>query len=85
LEADDLQGFMNENPSQMQEELAEQLGIDRATVSRRLHEMGNRSSENGYRINSPHCQHLNTCISLLAKQRKKDFLCKIVAVTKSGL
>uniref|UniRef100_A0A1I7XPH6 HTH_48 domain-containing protein n=1 Tax=Heterorhabditis bacteriophora TaxID=37862 RepID=A0A1I7XPH6_HETBA len=35
-----LEALLDENPSETQEELAEQLGVDKATVSRRLHEMG---------------------------------------------
>uniref|UniRef100_A0A1I7XB13 ABC transporter domain-containing protein n=1 Tax=Heterorhabditis bacteriophora TaxID=37862 RepID=A0A1I7XB13_HETBA len=38
--ADALKSLLDENPSQTQEELAEQLGVGKATVSRRLHEMG---------------------------------------------
>jgi len=34
-----MQRLLNENPSQMQKKLAE-LGIDRAIVSRQLHEKG---------------------------------------------
>uniref|UniRef100_A0A1I7WPT3 HTH marR-type domain-containing protein n=1 Tax=Heterorhabditis bacteriophora TaxID=37862 RepID=A0A1I7WPT3_HETBA len=37
---DALKSLLDANPSQPQEELAEQLGVDKATVSRRLHEMG---------------------------------------------
>uniref|UniRef100_A0A1I7XSV3 HTH_48 domain-containing protein n=1 Tax=Heterorhabditis bacteriophora TaxID=37862 RepID=A0A1I7XSV3_HETBA len=37
---DALKSLLDENPLQTQEELAEQLGVDKATVSRRLHEMG---------------------------------------------
>uniref|UniRef100_A0A1I7X4D8 HTH cro/C1-type domain-containing protein n=1 Tax=Heterorhabditis bacteriophora TaxID=37862 RepID=A0A1I7X4D8_HETBA len=37
---DALKSLLDANPSQTQEELAEQLGVDKATVSRRLHEMG---------------------------------------------
>uniref|UniRef100_A0A1I7X078 HTH cro/C1-type domain-containing protein n=1 Tax=Heterorhabditis bacteriophora TaxID=37862 RepID=A0A1I7X078_HETBA len=37
---DALKLLLDENTSQTQEELAEQLGVDKATLSRRLHEMG---------------------------------------------
>uniref|UniRef100_A0A1I7WWM7 MarR family transcriptional regulator n=1 Tax=Heterorhabditis bacteriophora TaxID=37862 RepID=A0A1I7WWM7_HETBA len=35
-----MKSLLDENPSQTQEELAEQLGVDKAKVSKRLHEMG---------------------------------------------
>uniref|UniRef100_A0A1I7XS11 HTH_48 domain-containing protein n=1 Tax=Heterorhabditis bacteriophora TaxID=37862 RepID=A0A1I7XS11_HETBA len=79
---DALKSLLDENPLQTQEELAEQLGVDKATVSRRLHEMGKlrklgkwvpyELSENTIG------RRLNICISLLARQRKKNFLWKIV-------
>uniref|UniRef100_A0A1I7XDY0 HTH_48 domain-containing protein n=1 Tax=Heterorhabditis bacteriophora TaxID=37862 RepID=A0A1I7XDY0_HETBA len=79
---DALKSLLDANPSQTQEELTEQLGVDKATVSRRLHEMGKirklgkwvpyELSENSID------RRLNICISLLAKQRKKNFLWKIV-------
>lgn len=82
LEGDDLEELLRENPAQTQEELAEQLGVDRSTVARRLHEMGkilklgkwvpHELSENSI------IRRLNTCVSLLSRQRKKDFLWKIV-------
>uniref|UniRef100_A0A1I7X486 HTH_48 domain-containing protein n=1 Tax=Heterorhabditis bacteriophora TaxID=37862 RepID=A0A1I7X486_HETBA len=80
--SDALKSLLSENPSQNQEELAEQLGVDKTTVSRRLHEMGKirklgkwvpyELSENSIG------RRLNICISLLARQRKKNFLWKIV-------
>uniref|UniRef100_A0A1I7XH26 Mariner Mos1 transposase n=1 Tax=Heterorhabditis bacteriophora TaxID=37862 RepID=A0A1I7XH26_HETBA len=62
--------------------LAEQLGVHKATVSRRLQDMGklwmlgkwvsHELSENSIG------RRLNICISLLTRQRKKNFLWKIV-------
>uniref|UniRef100_A0A1I7XL47 HTH_48 domain-containing protein n=1 Tax=Heterorhabditis bacteriophora TaxID=37862 RepID=A0A1I7XL47_HETBA len=79
--SDALKSLLDENPSQTQEELAEQLGVDKTTVSRRLHEMGKirklgkwvpyELSENSIG------RRLNICISLLSRQRKKNFLWKI--------
>uniref|UniRef100_A0A1I7XRM8 HTH_48 domain-containing protein n=1 Tax=Heterorhabditis bacteriophora TaxID=37862 RepID=A0A1I7XRM8_HETBA len=81
--------LLEENPSQTRKGLAEQLAVDKATVSRRLHEMGKirklgkwvpyELSENSIGI------RLNICISLLAKQRKKNFLWKIVTVDEKWI
>uniref|UniRef100_A0A1I7XNW1 mannosyl-oligosaccharide 1,3-1,6-alpha-mannosidase n=1 Tax=Heterorhabditis bacteriophora TaxID=37862 RepID=A0A1I7XNW1_HETBA len=79
---DAFKSLLDANPSQTQEELAEQLGVDKTTVSRRLHEMGKirklgkwvpyELSENSIG------RRLIICISLIAKQRKKNFLWRIV-------
>uniref|UniRef100_A0A1I7XH59 HTH_48 domain-containing protein n=1 Tax=Heterorhabditis bacteriophora TaxID=37862 RepID=A0A1I7XH59_HETBA len=80
--SDALKSLLDENPLQTRKELAEQPGVDKAKVSRRLHEMGKirkigkwvpyELSENSIG------RRLNICISLLARQRKKTFLWKIV-------
>uniref|UniRef100_A0A1I7WR34 HTH_48 domain-containing protein n=1 Tax=Heterorhabditis bacteriophora TaxID=37862 RepID=A0A1I7WR34_HETBA len=43
VRTDALKSLLDANPSQTQEELAGQLGVDKATVSRRSHEMGKNS------------------------------------------
>uniref|UniRef100_A0A1I7W913 HTH_48 domain-containing protein n=1 Tax=Heterorhabditis bacteriophora TaxID=37862 RepID=A0A1I7W913_HETBA len=63
---DALNSLLEENPSQTRKGLAEQLAVDKWVP----YEL----SENS--IGS----RLNICISLLAKQRKKNFLWKIVTV-----
>uniref|UniRef100_A0A1I7X9Y5 HTH_48 domain-containing protein n=1 Tax=Heterorhabditis bacteriophora TaxID=37862 RepID=A0A1I7X9Y5_HETBA len=82
VKTDALKSLLDENPSQTQKELAKQLGVDKATVSRRLHELG-KIRKFGKWV--PHdLSHdsigirPDTCISLLARQRKKNFLWKIV-------
>jgi hypothetical protein len=89
LEANNLEALLNENPSQAQEELAEQLEVDQATVSRRLHKMG-KIQKLGKWV--PHelsqnsiIRRLNTCVSLLSRQRKKVFCGKLLLAMKSGL
>uniref|UniRef100_A0A1I7WHB1 HTH_48 domain-containing protein n=1 Tax=Heterorhabditis bacteriophora TaxID=37862 RepID=A0A1I7WHB1_HETBA len=61
---DALKSLLDANPSQTQEELAEQLGLGKWVP----YEL----SENSIG------RRLNICISLLARQRKKNFLWKIV-------
>jgi DeoR/GlpR family transcriptional regulator of sugar metabolism len=73
-----LEALLNEKPSQTQVELAEQFGVDQATISRRLHEKGkilklgkwvpHETSQNSI------IRWLSTRISLLSRQRIKDFL-----------
>uniref|UniRef100_A0A1I7X9Z9 HTH_48 domain-containing protein n=1 Tax=Heterorhabditis bacteriophora TaxID=37862 RepID=A0A1I7X9Z9_HETBA len=82
VKTDALKSLLDENPSQTQEELAKQLGVDKATVSRRLHELGEIRKFGKW---VPHdLSHdsigirPDTCISLLTRQRKKNFLWKIV-------
>ena len=80
--SDDLQALLDQDPSQSTSELATQLNVDQSTISRRLNEMGKvhkagkwvpyKFSENNK------CQRLTTCVSLLARNKKKDYLWKIV-------
>lgn len=78
LESDNLEGLLTDNAAQTQEDLAKQLGINQATVSRRLNEMGKIQKAGKW---VPHelsesnvFGRLTTCASLLARQSKKDFL-----------
>lgn len=82
MDTDDLQALLDEDDAQSTTELAKQLGVDQSTVVRRLHAMG-KIQKAGQWV--PHelsersiGQRLNTCVSLLARQQKKDFLWKIV-------
>jgi len=80
--SDDLQALLDQDPSQSTSELATQLNVDQSTISRRLNGMGKvhkagkwvpyKFSENNK------CQRLTTCVSLLARNKKKDYLWKIV-------
>lgn len=78
----ELQALLEENDSQTQEELAEQLGVTRETVSRRLKTMGliqklskwvphNLTERNQERRSA-------TCDFLLARHTRKPFLHRIV-------
>uniref|UniRef100_A0A1I7XHV8 Mariner Mos1 transposase n=1 Tax=Heterorhabditis bacteriophora TaxID=37862 RepID=A0A1I7XHV8_HETBA len=79
---DPLEALFDENDSQTRKELAEQLRVDQATVSRRLYEMGNIRKFGKwvpYELseNSIGCR-FNICFSLFARQIKKNHLWKIV-------
>ena len=74
--------LLEEDPRQSTRELANKLQVDQSTVLRRLHAIGKINRVGKW---VPHKlteininQRLNTCISLLAKYKKKDFLWKIV-------
>jgi histone-lysine N-methyltransferase SETMAR len=78
----ELQALLDEDDTQTQEELAEQLQVDRATVSRRLsgmglirkisrwvpHQLSDRNQE----------RRLTTCELLLARHKQKSFLHRII-------
>ena len=82
LDTDELEALLEEDPRQSTRELAEQLGVNNTTVLRRLQKIGkvlkvgkwvpHELSENNK------IQRLNTCISNMARYKKKDFLWKIV-------
>ena len=78
-----MQALLDENDTQSQKMLAEQLGVSQAAISMRLHATG-KVQKIGKWV--PHelndrqmerCQ--NTCQILLAKQKRKSFLHRIVA------
>jgi len=46
-----LQALLDEDDTQSQKMLAEQLGVSQAAISMRLHVMGFKRSENGCRMN----------------------------------
>ena len=82
LQSDELEALLDEDPRQSTRELALRLNVDQSTINRRLHELG-KINKLGKWV--PHkltetnvIQRLNTCISLMAKFKKKDFLWKIV-------
>uniref|UniRef100_A0A1I7WEI6 HTH_48 domain-containing protein n=1 Tax=Heterorhabditis bacteriophora TaxID=37862 RepID=A0A1I7WEI6_HETBA len=79
---DALKSLLSEKLLQTQCELAEQLGVDQATVSRGLNEMGKIHKLRkwvSHEISEDSIgRRFNSCIPLLAKQRKKNFLWKIV-------
>jgi len=82
LQSDELEALLDEDPRQSTRELALRLNVDQSTIVRRLHDLG-KINKSGKWV--PHkltetnvIQRLNTCISLMAKFKKKDFLWKIV-------
>ena len=82
MEADELEALLQQDPRQTTRELAEKLEVDHSTVVRRLKEMG-KIQKMGKWV--PHTlsegnklQRLNTCVSLIAKFERKDFLWKLV-------
>lgn len=82
MEPDELQALLDEDACQSTRELAEKLGVSQPTVVRRLHDMG-KIQKSGRWV--PHTlsevninQRLTTCISLLARYRKKNFFWKLV-------
>ena len=82
FEDTELQALLDEDSAQTQKELAHRLGVTEAAISKRLHAMGKIQKEGRW---VPHeltehnlGQRINTCLSLLVKYQKKDFLWKIV-------
>ena len=79
---DELEALLDEDSTQTQKQLAARLGVTQTAISKRLHEMGKIQKVGRW---VPHKltehnlgQRVNTCLMLLAKQQKKDFLWKIV-------
>ena len=68
----DLEALLDE---ELTRELAEKLEVDQTTVLRRLHEIGKVNKLGKwvpYQLSEYHkIQRLNTCVSLLAKYKKK--------------
>ena len=78
MDTNDLQALLEEDDAPSTTDLATKLGVDQSTVVRRLQAMG-KIQKAGQWV--PHelsersiGQRLNMCISLLARQQKKDFL-----------
>uniref|UniRef100_A0A1I7X319 HTH_48 domain-containing protein n=1 Tax=Heterorhabditis bacteriophora TaxID=37862 RepID=A0A1I7X319_HETBA len=65
-----LEALLNENPSKTRKELAQQLGMGK------IRELGKWVPHELFEDSIDH--RLNSCISLFARQRKKNFLWKIV-------
>ncbi len=69
-----LQALLDEDSTQMQQELAAQLGVTRTAISKRLRQMGKIQKLGSW---VPHVltehnlgQRMNTCLSLLVRQQK---------------
>lgn len=82
FENDELQSLLDQNSAQTEKELAEALGVGQATVSRRLHAMGKILKAGKW---LPHeltecaiANRYNIAVCLLARQRRKSFLWRIV-------
>ena len=74
-----MQALLDEDDTQSQKMLAEQLSVSQATISMRLHAMGKVQKENGCRMNDRQTERRqNTCQILLARQKRKSFLHRII-------
>jgi len=78
----ELQALLDEDDSQTQSELAEQLGVDQASISRRLRDMGKihkLSRWVPYELSERQQENRRTtCEMLLARFQRKSFLHRIV-------
>ena len=82
FEDKELQALLDEDPTQSENQLAQALGVDRSTVSRRLKKMGKILKESKwvpYKLSESAIENrFNICNSLLSRNRRKAFLNKIV-------
>ena len=76
FEDGELQELLDKGSTQTQKELAAELGVTQAAISKRLHAMGKIQIHElaEHKLG----QRMNTCLSLLAKHQKKNILWKIV-------
>lgn len=78
----ELEAILDEDPCQTQEELADALGVDHSTVSKRLKAMGMISKQGNwvpYELKPRDVERrFLTCELLLARQKRKGFLHRIV-------
>ena len=85
---EELQELLNENPAQTLKELSVALGVDKSTISRRLHALGKIQKEGKwvpYQLSeSSKVNRLNICVSLLAKHKKRVFYGVSLLATKNG-
>ncbi len=72
----ELQALLDEDSTQAQQELAPQLEVIRTAISKRFRQMG-KILKLGRWCWHNLGQRMNMCLSLLARQQKKDFLWKI--------
>jgi len=76
-----LQALLNEDDTQSQKMLAEQLGVSQATISMRLHAMGKVQKIGKWvphELNDRQMERRqNTCQILLVRQKRKSFLHRI--------
>lgn len=82
FEDQELEGLLDEDPCQTQEELAKSLGVDQTTISRRLKALGMIQKQGNW---VPHElkprdieRRFFTCEQLLQRQNRKGFLHRIV-------
>jgi len=76
-----LQTLLDENDTQSQKMLAEQLGVSQAAISMQLHAMGKVQKIGKWvpQLNDRQMERRqNTCQILLARQKRKSFLHRIV-------
>jgi len=81
-----LQALLDEDDTQSQKMLAEQLGVSQAAISMRLHAMGKVQKIGKWvphELNDRQMERRqNTCQILLARQKRKSFLRRIVTGEK---
>lgn len=89
LDTDELEELLEEDSGQTTRQLAHLLEVDHSTIVRRLNALGKVWKAGKW---VPHkltevnkAQRLNTCVSLLARQKKKSFLHKIVTGDESWI
>ena len=83
-----LQALLDEDDTQSQKMLAEQLGVSQAAISMRLHAMGKVQKIGKwvpYQLNDRQMERQNTCQILLARQKRKSFLHRIVTGDKKWI
>ena len=82
IEDEEFEKLLDEDPCQTQDELAESLGVDRSTISRRLHAMGMISKQGNwvpYELKPRDVERrFSMCEQLLQRQNRKGFLHRIV-------
>lgn len=82
FEDTELEALLDEDPCQTQEELAETLEVDQSTVSRRLKQLGMIQKQGNwvpYELKPRDIERrFFTCEQLLARQKRKGFLHRIV-------
>lgn len=85
----ELEALLDEDPCQTQQELADSLGVDQATISRRLKALGMIQKQGNwvpYELKPRDVERrFFTCEQLLERQKRKGFLHRIVTGDKKWI